>query len=64
MEEDTMGTNLKVGDRVVETGADSGVWVVREVFKNTLRAAFAAKVECEDAPGVTTYVNVDRLSRV
>lgn len=55
--------NAKVGDTVVETGTDSGHWLVAEVFPvtRTNRHGYA-RITCKDHPGVTAFVTLDRLS--
>lgn len=56
--------NIAVGDLVEEVGTDSGVWVVTEIYRNTLRKAFAAKLALPGVPNCTTHVGVERLRRV
>ena len=59
-----MDNNVKVGDLVEEVGTDSGWWVVTEVFRNTLRKGFAAKLALQGRPDCTTFVPIDRLAKV
>ena len=59
-----MDNNVKVGDLVEEVGTDSGWWVVTEVFRNTLRKGFAAKLSLKDRPDCVTFVPIDRLAKV
>jgi hypothetical protein len=56
--------NIKVGDLVEEVGTDSGHWRVVEVYRNTLRKAFAAKLELPGYPNCTTHVPVEKLVKV
>lgn len=56
--------NIAVGDLVEEVGTDSGVWVVTEIYRNTPRKAFAAKLALPGVPNCTTHVGVERLRRV
>ena len=56
--------NIKVGDLVEEIGTDSGHWRVVEVYRNTLRKAFAAKLELPGYPNCTTHVPVEKLVKV
>lgn len=55
---------IKVGDLVEEVGTDSGVWLVAEMYRNTLRKAFAAKLVLPGKPDCVTHCTVDRLTRV
>ena len=56
--------NIKVGDLVEEIGTDSGAWRVVEVYKNTLRKTFAAKLELPGYPNCTTHVAIEMLAKV
>ena len=56
--------NIKVGDLVEEIGTDSGAWRVVEVYKNTLRKTFAAKLELPGHPNCTTHVAIEKLAKV
>ena len=55
---------IKVGDLVEEVGTDSGTWLVVEVYKNTLRKTFAAKLVLPGKPQCTTHVSIEKLKRV
>ena len=55
---------IKVGDLVEEVGTDSGTWLVVEVYKNTLRKTFAAKLVLPGNPQCTTHVSIEKLKRV
>lgn len=57
-------SNIKVGDLVEEVGTDSGAWRVVEVYRNTLRKAFAAKLELPGYPNCTTHVAVEKLAKL
>lgn len=57
-------SNIAVGDLVEEVGTDSGVWLVVEVYRNTPRKAFAAKLSLPGRPDCTAHVGVERLRRV
>jgi hypothetical protein len=56
--------NIKVGDLVEEIGTDSGHWRVVEVYRNTLRKTFAAKLELPGYPNCTTHVAIEKLAKV
>lgn len=56
--------DIKVGDLVEETGTDSGHWQVVEVYKNTLRKTFAAKLALLGHPNCTTHVSIEKLTKV
>jgi hypothetical protein len=59
-----MKNDIKVGDLVEETGTDSGHWRVIEVYKNTLRKTFAAKLALPGYPNCTTHVSIEKLTKV
>jgi hypothetical protein len=59
-----MKNDITVGDLVEEVGTDSGWWVVTEIFRNTLRQGFAAKLALKDRPDCVTFVPIDRLAKV
>ena len=56
--------NISVGDLVEEVGTDSGWWVVTEVFRNSPKKSFAAKLTLRHRPDCVTYCPVDRLQVV
>ena len=57
-------SNIAVGDPVEEVDTDSGLWVVVEVYRNTLSKALVAKLSLPGRPDCTTHVGVERLRRV
>jgi len=59
-----MEDSIKVGDMVEEMGTDSGWWVVTEVFRNSLRKGFAARLALHGKPECVTFVSIDRLAKV
>jgi hypothetical protein len=52
---------IKVGDFVEVVGENSGWWVVTEIFRNTPRKTFAAKLVLPNNHDCVTYCEVDRL---
>ena len=52
---------IRVGDVVEETGTDSGLWVVAEVFPVTRTSPAFSRVTLRGRPDVVAYVNNDRL---
>ena len=55
--------NIKVGDLVEETGTDSGVWLVTQLYRNTPGTGKAARLVLPGLPGVETHVSIEKLRR-